>query len=102
MAIEEKEYNDHKAKCSKSFDDLFDQQKKFLAWQEKMDRAMFGEEELETKGVLTMTQEMYKSMMLANGGKRIFWITASVAGAITGIIICGNKIIEILKKIVSN
>ena len=100
--VDEKEYLNHKAKCGESFKAIIDQQKKFLEWQGKMDRAMFGEEELETKGVLTMTQEMYKSMMLANGGKRIFWITASIAGSIVAIIVCFNTLKEFIKKIILN
>ena len=92
MSIKDEEYEKHKAKCSQSFDELFIKL-------DKLDRAMFGELDLKRKGVVDMTQEMYQSMMLANSGKRIFWITVSIAGAITTIIIAINLVVVSLKKI---
>ncbi len=77
--VEEKEYIAHKAKCAKSFEEI-------IAQLEKMERAMFGEEELDQKGVLEMTKEMYRSMMFAKGNERLFWTTAKVAGAVLTIV----------------
>lgn len=92
--VEEKEYLEHKQKCSKSFGDIF-------AQLDKMERAMFGEPDLKQKGVLEMTQEMYQSVMSAKGGERIFWILVKISGAVITIIAGFYALREVLKKIIS-
>lgn len=86
------EYEKHKEKCGKSFEDVFQKL-------DKMERAMFGEPDLQRKGVFEMTTEMYKSVMMAKGGERVFWISAKIAGGIIAISGAFWAIIEVLKKI---
>lgn len=91
--VEDCDYKEHKAKCSRSFEDVF------LRF-DKLERAMFGEPELENKGVLEMTREMYNSVMLANGAKSAFWMSAKIASAFLAI---GGGIwglVELIKKLI--
>jgi len=79
MLVGQQEYDEHKGRCSNSFQEIFDR----LG---KLDRAMFGEPDLKRKGIVDMMSEMYDSMMMAKGGQKIFWSIVKVAGAIITII----------------
>ena len=74
-SVSKTEYDNHKDKCGKSFEDVFDRM-------DRMDRAMFGEPDLKRKGVFDMTSEMYNSVMTAKGGEKIFWGATKIAGSI--------------------
>lgn len=73
------DYRLHKEKCGKSFEDVFDQIG-------RLNRAMFGEEEIKQKGMLDMTKEMYESLMVARGGERVFWLVVKIAVAISSVL----------------
>ncbi len=92
-AVETTEYDSHKEKCSRSFDSIFIKL-------EKMERAMFGEPDLENKGVLEMTREMYNSVMFAKGGQKTFWMISKLASFILVIIGSFWAIIEFLKRVI--
>lgn len=49
---------------------------------EKLELAMFGQEELEILGVLQMTKEMYNSVMTAKAGQKIFWGFVGFCGSV--------------------
>ena len=72
------EYENHKNKCGKSFEDVFDKLN-------KMERAMFGEPEFKRKGVFDMTTDMYNSVMMSKGGEKIFWNIVKVSSGILAI-----------------
>jgi len=95
MPIPTEEYENHKKKCAENFGEIFDKL-------DKMDRAMFGEDDLKRKGVYDMTTEMYKSVLNAKGGERAFWITVKIAGGITVLIGCFWASIDFLKKMLIN
>jgi hypothetical protein len=93
--ITREEYVSHKQNCSRSFEDIFKQLN-------KMERAMFGEEELKQKGVLEMTAEMYQTIMYAKGGERIFITLVKIAGTIITITGAFWAVIELFKRIKIN
>ena len=72
--INEEEYSKHKKKCSDNFSDLNDKV-------DLLNRAMFGEEITKQKGVVDMTSEMYKAIMMAKSGEKMFIIIAKIFGA---------------------
>lgn len=79
MPVDMEEYKSHKEKCAKSFED-------FETKLDKLNRAMFGEEDLDQLGVLEMTKQLHDSMRMAKGGQRVFWLSVKIAGGI-GILI---------------
>lgn len=92
-SVQTEEYQNHKNKCLKNFEEIF---RKL----DKMERAMFGEPELENKGVLEMTREMYNSVMFAKGGQKSFWMLSKIASFIIVIIGSFWALIEFFKKVI--
>lgn len=71
--VSREEYDNHKSGCGQSFDEI----KLELAL---LNRAMFGDEKLEQRGVHEMTTEMYKATMYAKGGQKLFLVLVKVCG----------------------
>lgn len=96
--VDDKEYNAHKEKCSKSFEEIFAKLEKL----DNIDLAMFGNKEAKVMGVLDMTKEMYKTMNLSKGGQHAFWAFVRIAGGVSIIIGSFWAVYEFLKKITIN
>ena len=96
MGEEEKvsiaEYETHKKNCGESFDDIFKRM-------EKIDRALFGEKDLNNKGIVEMTKQIYNSVTVARGGERIFLILIKISSGILVITGAFWAIYEVLKRI---
>lgn len=86
------EYDEHKRSCSVSFDNVNDQLN-------RINRALFGERELEQKGIVEMTREMYASIMYAKTGERIFLKIVKISGAFLTLIAAFWAIIEVFRRI---
>lgn len=97
--VTKSEYESHKAKCGKSFEDVFNQLDKLQAGQNKLDRAMFGEKDLGNKGVVDMTKEMYQTIMYARGGEKIFITVVKIAGFIVTVSAAFWAIVEFIKRV---
>jgi hypothetical protein len=90
--ISVKEYEEHKNKCGKSFEEVFNQI-------EKLNRAILGEPELKKKGLIEMTEQMYESVMMARGGQKVFLTLVKIAGAVITIITAFWVVYEFFKRV---
>lgn len=87
--VSKTEYNAHRDKCGQSFDLIFKQL-------EQQNRALFGEKEMKEIGLVEMTKEMYKTVIIAKGGRMLLLQIAGLVVTLTGAF---WAIVELFKRV---
>ena len=90
--VTKEEYDKHKDKCSKSFEDIFEQLS-------TLNRAVLGDKELGRKGVAEKTDEMYEAIIMAKGGERVFITLVKIAAGVVTITGAFWAVYELFKRI---
>jgi hypothetical protein len=87
MVIDVQEYNAHKIKCTESFASLSAKQTEMSGKLDRLELAMYGNNDLDILGVLQMTKEMHAAFMGSGFTFRtmlkVLSFIALVGGAIT-------------------
>lgn len=92
IPVSRREYDEHKTHCSKSFTGVHEKL-------DRLERAMFGEDELDRPGAYKMITELHNSMRMAKGGQQVFWISVKIAGGISVIVGTFWAIVEFFKRV---